>query len=51
MMTELKKWKLAYPPCDLDLVFPNEAGGPINHNNMCYRYFEPALKKAGIAKG
>ncbi len=50
MMTELKKWKLAYPPCDLDLVFPNEAGGPINHNNMCYRYFEPALKKAGIGK-
>jgi integrase len=50
MMTELKKWKLACPPCDLDLVFPNEAGGPINHNNMCYRYFEPALKKTGIGK-
>jgi integrase len=50
MMTELKKWKLACPPCDLDLVFPNEAGGPINHNNMCYRYFEPSLKKAGIGK-
>ena len=50
MMTELKKWKLACTPCEFDLVFPNEAGGPINHNNMCYRYFEPALEKAGIGK-
>ncbi len=50
MMTELKKWKLAYTPCEFDLIFPNEAGGPINHNNMCYRYFSPALKKAGIGK-
>jgi len=50
MMTELKKWKLACPKCDPDLIFPNEAGGPINHNNMVSRYFNPALKKAGIEK-
>jgi integrase len=50
MMTELKKWKSACIPYQLDLVFPNETGRSINHNNMCYRYFEPALEKAGIGK-
>jgi len=46
MMTELKKWKLACPPNHLDLIFPNEAGGPINHANMVSRHFFPSLKKA-----
>ncbi len=50
MVTDLKKWKLACPPCELDLVFPNQAGGPINHNNMVNRHFNPALKKAKIGK-
>jgi integrase len=50
MMQALKEWKLACPPNDLDLIFPNEAGQPINHNNLVKRYFEPALKKAGIEK-
>ena len=50
MMRELKRWRLACPPSDLDLVFPNGAGGPINHNNMVNRHFEPALKKAGIER-
>jgi len=50
MMKELKEWKLACPPNDLDLIFPNEAGQPINHNNLVKRYFEPALKKVGIEK-
>jgi len=50
MMKALKKWKISCPPNELDLIFPNEAGQPINHNNMCYRYFEPALTKAGIGK-
>jgi len=50
MMTELKKWKLACPPNELDLVFPNEAGNPINHSNMLSRHFFPAMKKAGIGK-
>jgi len=38
MMIELKKWKLACPASKLDLIFPNEAGGPINHNNLVFRY-------------
>jgi integrase len=50
MMKTLKHWKLACPPNDLDLVFPNEAGQPINHNNLVNRHFEPALKKTGLPK-
>ena len=50
MMKELKKWKLACPPNNLNLVFPNEAGGPINHSDLVRRYFIPALKKAKIEK-
>lgn len=43
-----KKWKLACQPNKLNLVFPNEAGGPLNHNNVVSRYFNPALKAAKI---
>ncbi len=50
MMTELTKWKLASPPNKLNLIFPNEAGGPLNHNNVVSRYFEPALEKAELGK-
>lgn len=49
-ITELKKWKLACPVCELDLVFPNQAGNPINHNNLVSRYFNPALKAAKIPR-
>jgi integrase len=48
IMAELKKWKLACMPSKLNLIFPNEAGQPINHNNLVSRHFNPALKKAGI---
>jgi integrase len=48
MMTALKKWGLACPQSELDLMFPNDAGQPINHNNMVNRHFRPALKEAGI---
>ena len=50
MIKELKKWKLACPATKLDLIFPNEAGEPINHNNFVSRYFNPALKEAKIGK-
>ena len=30
VMTQLKKWKLACPPNDLDLIFPNDEGKPID---------------------
>jgi integrase len=54
LLTELKKWKLACPKTNeflkLDLMFPNDAGGPINKNNLINRKFDPALKKAGIER-
>jgi integrase len=50
MMRELRLWRLACPPNGLGLIFPNEAGGPINHSNLVSRYFLPALKAAGIGK-
>ncbi len=43
MMNELRKWKMACPPNDNDLVFPNEPGNPINHGNLLRRHFYPAL--------
>jgi integrase len=48
MLADLKKWKLACPPNDLDLIFPNEAGQPLNHNNVVSSYFNPAIENAGI---
>ena len=50
MMSELKRWHLACPPNELDLVFPNEAGGPIDQSGLLKRHFYPALKKAGIER-
>ncbi|MEE4355027.1 MAG: tyrosine-type recombinase/integrase [Desulfococcaceae bacterium] len=50
MITQMKKWRLACPPNESDLIFPNEAGNPMNHGNMLRRHFYPALKKAGIPK-
>jgi integrase len=50
MLAELKKWKLACPPNKLNLVFPNGAGQPLNHNNLVNRHFNPALDKANIQR-
>ena len=47
-MTELKKWKLACPKNELNLVFPSEAGTPIDHHHMVSRVFGPALTKASL---
>jgi integrase len=48
MMAGLKRWRLACKPCELNLIFPNDAGGPLNHNNMVSRHFNPALRKADL---
>ncbi len=50
VMTELKKWKLACPKSELDLVFPNGENNPIDHHNMVYRYFLPTLKEANLPR-
>jgi len=49
-LRELKKWKLACPKTELDLIFPNNAGEPIDKNNLIKREFDSALKKAGIER-
>ena len=49
-MGELKEWRIACPPNGLDIVFPNGAGKPMNHNNMVSRHFDQATEKAGIGK-
>jgi integrase len=35
---------------DLDLVFANEIGHPLNSRNLRYRHFEPLLQEAGIQR-
>ena len=50
VMTELKKWKLACPQNELDLVFPNGAGGPINYSNMVRRHYHPGPGSCGPAQ-
>lgn len=50
VVRELKKWRLACPQNDLDLVFPSGSGGPINYSNMVRRHFLPALEGAGLLR-
>lgn len=46
----LKSWRIACPPSKLDLIFPNEIGGPICESHMMSRHFRPAVKNAGLPK-
>jgi len=48
MITDLKRWKVACPKTELNLMFPNRAGNPISHMNLYKRYFKPALAIAGL---
>ncbi len=50
LIAQLKAWQLACPPNNLDLVFPNGEGKPINDSNLRSRIFDPGLKKAKIPK-
>jgi integrase len=50
VVSALKKWRLACPPTELDLIFPNKAGSPMDSDNMTKRFFHPALKAAGLPK-
>jgi integrase len=43
MVREIKKWRLACPSNKLDLLFPNDAGEPVNYSNMMQRHYFPAL--------
>ncbi|HUU81277.1 MAG TPA: site-specific integrase, partial [Acidobacteriota bacterium] len=48
VIAELKKWKLACPLTELNLVFPNEVGKPIDANGLFKREFKAALRRAGL---
>ena len=48
LVHELKKWKLACPKGELDLIFPTEEGTPENAANLLYRRFFPSLRRAGL---
>ncbi|NIS70547.1 MAG: tyrosine-type recombinase/integrase [Proteobacteria bacterium] len=48
LLHELKKWKLACPKGELDLVFPNGKGYPINASNWLRQVWHPARRRAGI---
>jgi integrase len=48
VMTELKKWKLGCPKNELDLIFPNGEGKPMNYSNMVNRHFKPAIEAAQV---
>jgi integrase len=50
LIAELKRWKLASPKGDLDLVFPNRVGNPQSPQNLVQRAFYPALRRAGLRK-
>jgi integrase len=50
VLKELAAWKLKNGAGDEDLVFPNEAGQPLNYSNMVQRYFLKALKDANIPR-
>lgn len=48
LLHDLKKWKLACPKGELDLVFPNNLGNPESAGNWLRRAWHPARRRAGI---
>jgi integrase len=50
LIHELKKWKLACPTNEHDLVFPSPEGKMSQHDNVVKRYFNEALRNAGLRK-
>jgi integrase len=49
-MSELRRWKVACPHSELDLVFPNGATRPMDCLNLVKRHFHPALRRGGLRK-
>jgi integrase len=50
MIAALKRWKLACPKNDLNLVFPDQLGRPIEPTHLTRYHFYAALKAAGLTK-
>jgi integrase len=47
---ELKKYKLASPNSELDLVFCNSEGKPLDPDSLIKRHFLPALREAKVRR-
>jgi integrase len=50
LLHELKRWRLACPVSDDNLVFPSFQGCRVNHENVMNRHFHPLLKRAGVRR-
>ncbi len=50
LVRELKKHKLACPVSELDLVFCNSKGKPLEPDNLVKRQFLPALRRAKLRR-
>lgn len=50
VLKQLKKWKLGCPPNELDLIFPNESGTPLDHSHVLRNFFWPALDAAELQR-
>jgi integrase len=48
LIQELKRWKLACPVNDHDVVFPSPEGKLSQHDNVIKRSFNRALREAGL---
>jgi integrase len=48
VIRELAKWKLASLPNELDLVFANDVGKPIEAGDLIVHHFKPTLKAAKL---
>jgi integrase len=48
LVAELRRWKLACPPTDNDLVFPSANGTPVHRSVVRSHVLQPALERAGL---
>ena len=48
VISELKKWQIACPANELNLIFPNEVGKPMDANGLFKRTFKATLIKAKL---
>lgn len=50
LIKTLKAWKLACPPSELDLAFPNSKGTVFGYQNLLQRVFFPIQVRAGLSR-
>lgn len=50
LVSALRRWKLACPPSELGLVFPNAEGTPRHRSTIAAEGLRPAVAAAGIKK-